>query len=66
MRKFFSIVKILSRNHNHICIAKVCEYDYNDTARATDDLEILLRAVKILNMVCLMQRIVPEFISKNN
>ncbi len=52
--------------HNRIRIAKVREYDYADAVAVTDRLEELSREVEIPDMVRLMKRTVPEFISKNS
>lgn len=52
--------------HERIMIAKVREYKYADAVKAADELEQLSRAVNIPDMVKLMKRVVPEFISKNS
>ena len=52
--------------HKRICIAKVREYDYADALTVADELERLSRAVEIPDMVRLMKRTVPEFLSKNS
>ena len=52
--------------HERIRIAKVREYDYNGIASIIDELENLSRKVEIPDMVKLMKRTVPEFISKNS
>ena len=49
-----------------IRIAKVREYDYNDALKVANDLEKLSRTVEIPDMVRLMKKTVPEFISKNS
>ena len=56
----------LPTDHSRIRIAKVREYDYTDALAAADELERLSREVEIQDMVRLMKRIVPEFISKNS
>ncbi|MDE6622849.1 MAG: polysaccharide biosynthesis protein [Alistipes sp.] len=56
----------LPTTHDRIRIAMVREYDYADAASAADQLETLSRAVSIPDMVRLMKRTVPEFISKNS
>lgn len=53
-------------DHNRIRIAKVREYDYNDALKVANDLEKLSRTVEIPDMVRLMKKTVPEFISKNS
>lgn len=53
-------------NHDRIRIAKVREYDYADALACVEELETLSRAVNIPDMVRLMKRAVPEFISKNS
>ncbi|MBR5630396.1 MAG: polysaccharide biosynthesis protein [Bacteroidales bacterium] len=52
--------------HERIRIAKVREYEYNEVAAIVDELEDLSRKVEIPDMVKLMKRTVPEFISKNS
>jgi FlaA1/EpsC-like NDP-sugar epimerase len=52
--------------HERIRIAKVREYEYNEVASIIDELEDLSRKVEIPDMVKLMKRTVPEFISKNS
>ena len=52
--------------HERIMIAKVREYAYADAVKAADELEELSRAVNIPDMVRLMKRTVPEFVSKNS
>lgn len=56
----------LPTDHSRIRIAKVREYDYGDAAGVADELERLSREVDICNMVKLMKKVVPEFISKNS
>lgn len=53
-------------NHSRIRIAKVRSYDYDDALSSAEELERLSRAVEIPDMVRLMKKIVPEFISKNS
>ena len=53
-------------NHSRIRIAKVRNYDYCDAVIAADELERLSREVEAIEMVKLMKRIVPEFISNNS
>ncbi len=52
--------------HERIRVAKVRSYDYDEAVSAVNDLEVLSRAVNIPDMVILMKKIVPEFISKNS
>ena len=52
--------------HERIRIAKVRKYEYNEVASIIDELEDLSRKVEIPDMVKLMKRTVPEFISKNS
>lgn len=56
----------LPTSHERIRIAKVREYEYNEVASTIDELEDLSRKVEIPDMVKLMKRTVPEFISKNS
>ena len=56
----------LPTDHSRIRIAKVREYDYADALSVTTDLERLSRNVEIPDMVRLMKRVVPEFISQNS
>ena len=56
----------LPTSHERIRIAKVREYEYNEVASIIDELEDLSRKVEIPDMVKLMKRTVPEFISKNS
>ena len=56
----------LPTDHSRIRIAKVREYDYTDALAAADELERLSREVNIDDMVRLMKRIVPEYISQNS
>ena len=53
-------------NHERIMIAKVREYDYEHVCEVTDELERLSEMVEVSDMVRLMKRTVPEFISKNS
>ena len=52
--------------HERIRIAKVREYGFDEVASIIDELEDLSRKVEIPDMVKLMKRTVPEFISKNS
>ena len=52
--------------HERIRVAKVREYDFDDAQSAVRDLEALSRAVNIPDMVRLMKKTVPEFVSKNS
>ena len=56
----------LPTSHERIRIAKVREYEYNEVASIFDELEDLSRKVEIPDMVKLMKRTVPEYISKNS
>ena len=56
----------LPTNHERILIAKVREYEYQEVQEVLDQLVILARAVRIPEMVKLMKKTVPEFISKNS
>ena len=53
-------------DHSRIRIAKVREYDYDDALNVADELERLSRLVEIPDMVRLMKRTVPEYISNNS
>ncbi len=53
-------------SHDRIRIAKVREYEYALAKDTVEELERLSRAVEIPDMVRLMKRTVPEFISKNS
>ena len=53
-------------DHSRIRIAKVREYDYDDALNVADELERLSRLVEIHDMVRLMKRTVPEYISNNS
>ena len=52
--------------HDRIRIAKVREYDYREACGVAEELESLSRSVCIPDMIRLMKRTVPEFISKNS
>ena len=56
----------LPTDHQRIRIAKVREYAYDDALASADELERLSREVNIDDMVRLMKRIVPEYISQNS
>ena len=56
----------LPTSHDRIRIAKVREYEYDAAKEAVIELERLSRSVEVQDMVKLMKRIVPEFISKNS
>ena len=56
----------LPTDHSRIRIAKVREYDYEEAKVTVDELERMSRIVEIPDMVRLMKKIVPEFISKNS
>ena len=56
----------LPTSHDRIRIAKVREYGYEDAAAVMQELETLARAVEIPDMVKLMKRTVPEFVSMNS
>ena len=53
-------------NHERIMIAMVREYDYEHICEVTNELERLSLIVEVPEMVRLMKRTVPEFISKNS
>ena len=53
-------------SHDRIRIATVRQYSYEDACRFSDELEVLSREVRIPEMVQLMKKVVPEFISKNS
>lgn len=53
-------------SHGRIRIAKVRTYDYDEARRAADQLDELSHNVNIPEMVQLMKRVVPEFISQNS
>ncbi|MBO6170454.1 MAG: polysaccharide biosynthesis protein [Bacteroidales bacterium] len=52
--------------HGRIRIAKVRTYEYSEAKEAVDALDKLARKVEIPEMVKLMKKVVPEFISKNS
>ena len=52
--------------HAKIRIARVRQYDWQDASRVVDELESLSREVEIPEMVKLMKRTVPEYISNNS
>lgn len=56
----------LPTSHDRIRIAKVREYEYANARSVMADLESLALAVEIPDMVRMMKRTVPEFISKNS
>ena len=53
-------------NHERIRIARVREYVYNDALETVNRLETLSRDVEIPDMIRLMKKTVPEFISQNS
>lgn len=53
-------------NHERIRIAKVRDYDYVKVCDSIDGLQTMAGDVEIENMVRLMKRIVPEFVSQNS
>ena len=53
-------------NHERIRIARVREYVYNDALETVNRLEVLSREVEIPEMIRLMKKTVPEFISQNS
>lgn len=56
----------LPTSHEKIRIAKVREYDYDEIVPSIDQLTELSVLVRIPEMVQLMKKIVPEFISRNS
>ena len=56
----------LPTTHDRIRIAKVREYDYDEVKPVLADLVSLAQQVRIPEMVILMKKTVPEFISKNS
>ena len=56
----------LPTSHDRIRIAKVREYDHAETNEVFDQLYVMAKAVNIPEMVRLMKRTVPEYISKNS
>ena len=53
-------------SHDRIRIAKVREYDYRQACSVVTELESMALNVQITDMVSLMKKTVPEFISKNS
>lgn len=53
-------------SHGRIRIAKVRTYDYDEALRAAEELDNLSSNVNIPEMVKLMKRVVPEFVSQNS
>lgn len=56
----------LPTQHERINIAKVRECDYEKAKEIVEQLEGMALSVKIPEMVVLMKRTVPEFVSKNS
>ena len=52
--------------HSKIRIAKVRQYDWHEAAKVVDELYELSKDVQIPDMVKLMKRTVPEYISNNS
>ena len=52
--------------HERIRVAKVREYEYADAKQLVDQLTVLSKAVNIPDMIRLMKKNVPEYISKNS
>lgn len=52
--------------HSKIRIAKVRQYDWQEASKVVDTLYDLSKAVKIPDMVKLMKKTVPEYISNNS
>lgn len=52
--------------HEKIRIARVRQYDYSEASDAAAELERLSRDVQIPQMVMLMKKIVPEYVSNNS
>ena len=52
--------------HDRIRVAKVREYEYEEAKTLISDLEVLSRKVNIPDMIRLMKKNVPEYISKNS
>ncbi len=52
--------------HSKIRIAKVRQYDLGEALKVVDELETLSRAVNIPDMVILMKKTVPEYVSNNS
>ncbi|MCR5352649.1 MAG: polysaccharide biosynthesis protein [Bacteroidales bacterium] len=53
-------------SHDRIRIARVREYDYSEAVKAADELTELSHEVRVAETVCLMKKIVPEFVSNNS
>jgi len=53
-------------SHDRIRIAHVREYEYEDAKSNVEELESLSRSVNIPDMVRLMKKVVPEYISNNS
>ncbi|MDE5903260.1 MAG: polysaccharide biosynthesis protein, partial [Muribaculaceae bacterium] len=53
-------------DHDRIFVAKVREYEYDNACATSDELYSLAAQVEIPEMVKLMKRTVPEFISKHS
>ncbi len=56
----------LPTSHDRIRIAKVREYEYDEMKQVLNNLVDLAHKVEIPEMVILMKKTVPEFISKNS
>ena len=56
----------LPTENKKIMIAKVRRYEYADILDTYTEFERLSRAVKIMDTVRLMKKVVPEFKSKNS
>ena len=56
----------LPTDHSRIRIATVRNYDFTEAFTVTNELESLSRRVEIPDMVRLMKKIVPEYISMNS
>ena len=52
--------------HERIRIARVRQYGYKDALDVVNRLEVLSRSVEIPDMIRLMKKTVPEFISQNS
>ena len=52
--------------HDRIRVAKVREYEYADAKDLLSRLEHLSRAVNIPDMIRLMKKNIPEYVSKNS
>ena len=53
-------------DHDRIFVAKVRHYEYENTRQSSDELYALAEQVEIPDMVKLMKKVVPEFISKHS